>query len=545
MAVRRKINANKAQDWAQSCGPLQSGGSSRIIGRGDFLFAAGAMAVIAGFLFPPSAHALDVLLIFSISLTAAALIITFSVRRALQVLGFPLLILLATMLRITVSVAASKLIHSQADAGAAIDLVGTTLVSNNCTLAILAFGTLIVFTFAIICMVVKSISHTAADFTAEIVPIKQTGVDLDLKTGIINENQARLMQEKIAREAGFFHAMAAVGRFILCAAVIELVIIIINMAASTAQAAARPSIATSITMYTSLTVGTGIIIQISALLAAVAAAHLVRKSYSPAADDRFNQEEAGERINVVSTEVAPAQSPKIEYDNGQPGQMVITKDLEWLDQSENAASYDNEKDHLKSWLWKDVKDTDYYDAITDLIESKSNAEAKTILTAAQSPEELGVTIPVNIAIRLAQKGQRCLLIDMDRQRNAISKVFDIDLANAIEQRETLTTGIATCIDNLWVWPASLCKADTETKAANLKKLIAALNNQYDRLVLYVPNINLPDDWDAITALAQTAVLFGEPVESDCSPINDFRRLLAEHNCRILKPTELSAATPQA
>ena len=97
-----------------------------IISRNDFLFTVGAIAVIAGLLFPASAHILDVLLIFSISLTASVLMITFSAKSASQVLGFPLVIVLTTMLHMALSIASARITISHGDAGIIISFIIAT-----------------------------------------------------------------------------------------------------------------------------------------------------------------------------------------------------------------------------------------------------------------------------------------------------------------------------------------------------------------------------------------------------------------------------------
>ena len=389
------------------------------VGRNDFLwdskrnrvrlgslFIAGAVAIIAGLLFPLSSHILDVLLIFSVSLTAAALIITFSARGALEVLGFPLLIVLATMLRMALSVACSKLILVQGDAGTIINLLGGIIVRNNCMFAILTFGALAVVIFGIICKAVKGISRTGTEFTVDIVPIKQIGIDSDLNAGVINNSQALKLREKIARETGFFVAMSGAGRFMLCGAVIELVVIIVNIAASMAVGAVTPTTPEiSVKTYATLAVGAGTMTQISALLVVLASVYLVRKSsVSPAASNGSSEQEFAKRIEVVAEEV-----------NIKTEKKVITEDLQWFDEQ---GTDNNEKEDLILWSLKDFKDSDYYEAIAELIQSKSADEAKTILMAAESVEELPVTIPINIAMRLAKRGQKCLLIDLDLERSA-------------------------------------------------------------------------------------------------------------------------------
>ena len=109
-------------------------------------------------------------------------------------------------------------------------------------------------------------------------------------------------------------------------------------------------------------------------------------------------------------------------------------------------------------------------------------------------------MPVNVAMRLAQKGLKCLLIDLDLQRDAISKVFDIDSDKAGNRAHTdvLSGEIPSCVRNLWVWPASnFGKTDGCQSAINIKELIANLESRYDHLIIYAPNIKLLDSLDQI------------------------------------------------
>ena len=256
----------------------------RIIGRDSFLLTAGTIAVVVGLLFPLSARILDVLLIFSVSLTTAVLIITFSAREALQVQGFPLLVVLATALRMALGVVCSRLILTQGNAGTIVGLVGAVFVRNNCILTILIFGILALVCFGIICRTVKGISRTASEFTSDILPIKQVGIDSDLNAGIIDKSQAVDLREKITREVSFFVAMADTAGFMLCAAVIELVIVIVNVMASMVVGAVvltDGGISVRGSHLATLVIGAGMMTQVSALLTAVGSAYLVRKSFVP------------------------------------------------------------------------------------------------------------------------------------------------------------------------------------------------------------------------------------------------------------------------
>ena len=529
-----EVNSNKA-------------GGLAIVGRSDFLFMAGAIAVVVGLLFPLSAHILDVLLIFSVSLTAAVLIITFSAREALQVQGFPLLTVLATALRMALSVACAKLILLQGNAGTIINLLGTVFVRNNCVLAILIFGTLTIVIFGAICKAVKSISLASTEFTSDIVPIRQTSINSDLNAGIIDKSQALNLRERITREVRFFVAMAGAARFILCAAAIELAIVIVNITASIAMGvAASTSGGISVKTYAILAVGAGMITQITALLVAVASVYLVRKSSVSAADSE-STEEAIKTIKVSSSEVASSRITESQYSSTvTPIQAeMIAKDVEWLDESRCIGS-GNEDDNSGLWVCREIADSDCYEPVVELIESKSREQVKTILMAAESAKELPVTVPVNIAIRLAQKGHKCLLIDLDLERSAISKVFDADSGNLGDnvQGKTIAKETPTCISNLWVWPAgNFGKADGNCDTINIKEVIVGLESRYDHLIVYAPNINLSADWGRIVGCIQAAMLFGPDRQTqkfESSSLDDFRELLISLGCAVLEPAEVFA-----
>ncbi len=209
------------------------------------------------------------------------------------------------------------------------------------------------------------------------------------------------------------------------------------------------------------------------------------------------------------------------------------------------------KNDLSLCVWEAIKDSDYYEAIAELIESRGgsrtqpfrkagrSAPTKTTLMAAESVKELPVTIPVNIAVHLAQRNQKCLLIDLDLKRGVISKVFDIDSGDG--SNRVRGEAIATCINNLWVWAASnFNKGDGETEVTNIKDVIARLESRYERLVVYAPNIKLLADRCRIADCVGAAILFGSKSKIEGSSISDFHKLLKSSGCEILKPTEVFA-----
>jgi hypothetical protein len=495
------------------------------------------IAVVAGLLFPPSAHILDVFWIFSLSLTAAVLIITFSARGALEVAGFPSLIVLATMLRIAISVASSKQTISQNNSSTILNFVGSVFVRNNSVFAVLFFGMLTIIIFGIIYKAVKSIRYTSTEFTTNIVPIKQTSIDSDFNTKIIDSTCALNLREKVGREATFFISMAKVGGFILCAAVIELTTIIVNIFGGvTTGATTLTGPEVSVKAYTSA-IGAGMTIEITALLIAVASAHLVRKScLSAVANDGIPKIEFAKRIKVVANEMLSQEPVELQDGNSLFATQAetIVEELEWFDESQ-CLEDTNQKNELDNWLWNTANDSNHYEEISELILSKSADGTKTILMAAESTTELPVTVPVNIAMRLAEKQQKCLLIDLDFERGAISKVFDIDYRD-LEER---TRAIATCINGLRVWPAiSAGKDNRAPDAGSLKQALNDFKGQYDCLIVYAPNIKLLDNCKSIADCIEAVMFFGPAGKTEGSGVNELHTILNSHGCEILKPVEV-------
>ena len=190
---------------------------------------------------------------------------------------------------------------------------------------------------------------------------------------------------------------------------------------------------------------------------------------------------------------------------------------------------------MSLWQWQEIKDKNIYASIAESIELLSaDSKSLTILTVAESTEELGVTVPVNIAMRLAQREKKCLLIDLDFQRAAVSKVFDISEQNSTKVQ-------TSCISNLWVLQGSNLR--NKKDSLNLKEIIGNVKNQYDYLIIYAPNIKLLQDSKQLADCADIALLFGEKSE-DRKLIENFHLTLSCSGCRILEPQKTTSQTNQ-
>ena len=550
MSVCCEANSNRSYDLSGYCDLRHNNSGLKIISRNDFLFAAAVIAIMAGFLFPLSAPLLDMLLTFSICLTVATLIITFSAKQALQVQGFPLLIVLVTMLRTALGIASTKLMFSQSDAGTVINFFGSIIIRNNPTtpgMTTLFFGMFSVVVFAVIFKAAKGIKLSASEFTGNIVPTRQILINSDSNAGVISSEQADRLREKITCEASFFIAMSGTARFIVCTAVIELAIIFVNTIASMSFGVmSETTTSIPIESYAILTVGAGTLIQASALFAALASGYLVRKSLAHSSGNNEPAESkytAIKKVKVVSSKIRPPQEPQPRYYKPRDyvesteyftSEKVITKEAKWVGEE-----VFDEQENFYLWDWQEIKNNYGYKAITELIESRlrqKNSQAKTILMAAESFNELGVTVPVNIAIRLAQKGRKCLLIDFDQKRNAISKVFDIDSNN------TQTNAISTCIKNLWIQPIRNYREGEKT---TLKAVISNQQDQYDCLVIYAPNIKALADSDNLATYVKIAMFFSSEGKPKSPAIENLHKILTDNGCEISKPKYTLAETVQA
>ncbi|MBW8001519.1 MAG: hypothetical protein FVQ80_05805 [Planctomycetes bacterium] len=521
---------------------------SRIAGRNDFLCIACTFAIIAGLLFPLSANILDVCLIFSLSLTAALLIITLSANSATQVTSLPLLIILIVAMRTALSIGTVKLIFSQGNPGIIINFFASSFLKENTLFALVLFIISAPVCFVVIYKSVKSICRLAGDFTTNIAPAQKLNIENDFNCGTIDNEQAQKLREKNSIEAAFFIAMAGAGKFMLCATVIEIIILIVNIAISMIVGTVGHSVGLSLKTYIILAIAIAMLAQISTLLTAIASSFLVQRTVNSQDHEEFSNPKPIKKAKVVTNEVKSPQnkiSTTDSLNSTSPHKSRIIdeqlnsdktniKDAQWFDDSEDLADKTSEKD-LNIWLHEEIIDNNTYDTIAQLIESKAEENIKTIILAADCLEELPVTIPINIAIHLAKKNKKCLLIDLDLKRKSISQVFDI------ETQKIQTTPIATCIENLYALPMQKLTESGKDNGTNPKEVLKNLANQFDHLIVYAPNIMLPAAWDKIACCSQAALLFGPDSKIVSSSLINFHELLNTYRCQILNPRQLLLA----
>ena len=233
---------------------------------------------------PLPAMALDMLFTFNISLSLIILMVTVYAVRPLDVAAFPTILLLATLLRLALNVASTRvvLMHGHEGAGAAgkvIQAFGDFVVGGSYAIGLVIFIIFVIINFAVVTKGAGRVSEVNARFTLDAMPGKQMAIDADLNAGLINQDDARRRRAEVQQEADFYGAMDGASKFVRGDAVAGILILVINMFGGLAVGTLQHGlpVGEALKIYTLLTIGDGLVAQIPALLLSTAAAILVTR----------------------------------------------------------------------------------------------------------------------------------------------------------------------------------------------------------------------------------------------------------------------------
>jgi flagellar biosynthesis protein FlhA len=261
--------------------------------RGEIALAVGVLGILAIMLVPLPAVLLDFLLAVSIISSILVLMTALMIKRPLEFTAFPSVLLLATLLRLALNIASTRLILTHGNegehaAGQVIAAFAQFVMGGEFVIGVIVFAILVIVNFVVITRGSTRIAEVAARFTLDAMPGKQMAIDADLSAGLINEEQARKRRRELEDESAFFGAMDGASKFVRGDAIAGLLIVFINIIGGiiigvvshgmTLEDAGRT--------YTLLTVGDGLVTQIPALIISVAAGLLVTKAGIDGAADK-------------------------------------------------------------------------------------------------------------------------------------------------------------------------------------------------------------------------------------------------------------------
>ncbi|MDY0965597.1 MULTISPECIES: flagellar biosynthesis protein FlhA [Massilia] len=242
------------------------------------------IALLGMIMLPLPPVLLDVLFTFNIVLSLIVILVAVTAKRPLDFSVFPTVILGATLMRLALSVASTRvvLLHGHEGthaAGQVIEAFGNVVIGGNFVVGLVIFIILMIVNFIVVTKGAERISEVSARFTLDALPGKQMAIDADLNAGLINQEQATTRRKDVAAEADFYGAMDGASKFVRGDAIASILILIINLVGGVAIGALMYDLALgdAFRVYALLTIGDGLVAQIPALMLSAAAAILVTR----------------------------------------------------------------------------------------------------------------------------------------------------------------------------------------------------------------------------------------------------------------------------
>jgi flagellar biosynthesis protein FlhA len=264
----------------------------------------GFLLLLGMLLLPVPPLLLDLFFTFNIALSLVILFLAIAAARPFSFSVFPTVLLFATLLRLALNVASTRVVLSEGHegtdaAGHVIEAFGSVLVGGDYIVGLVVFAILVIINFIVVTKGAGRVSEVTARFTLDAMPGKQMAVDADLAAGLINQEQARTRRREISTEADFYGSMDGASKFVRGDAVAGILILFINIIGGVLVGALQHDMSIGMAMerYTTLAVGDGLVAQVPALLLSIATAVIVTRvsgetSLHEQTSDQFNNVEA-------------------------------------------------------------------------------------------------------------------------------------------------------------------------------------------------------------------------------------------------------------
>lgn len=251
-----------------------------LLKNNDIVLAIGLVTIVAMMVLPIPPGILDFLLTLNISFSIIILLVCLYTKEPLDYSSFPTVLLIATLFRLGLNVTSTRLILLYGHAGNVINAFGEFVVGGNYVVGFVIFIILVIINFMVITGGATRVAEVSARFTLDSMPGKQLSIDADLNSGLINETQAKERRRKIERETNFYGTMDGASKFVKGDAAAGIVIVIINIIGGfiIGMWQLKMNVMTSLSTYTILTVGDGLVSQIPALLISMATGLIISRA---------------------------------------------------------------------------------------------------------------------------------------------------------------------------------------------------------------------------------------------------------------------------
>ena len=251
---------------------------------GGFVMPIGILVLVAMMVLPLPAYLLDTFFVSNILLSLLILMVAMHTHRPLEFSSFPTLLLIATVLRLGLNVASTRIIlgnghEGSAAAGRVIEAFGQFVIAGNFAVGMFVFVILVIINLVVITKGAGRVSEVSARFTLDAMPGKQMAIDADLNAGVLSNEEAKHRREEITQEADFYGAMDGASKFVKGDAIAGILILAINIIGGLIIGLAQHdlSLESAAESYILLSVGDGLVAQIPSLLLAIATAIIVTR----------------------------------------------------------------------------------------------------------------------------------------------------------------------------------------------------------------------------------------------------------------------------
>lgn len=277
----------------QVMGQLKQGAS--LLANGNLSIPLMVLILLGMMTLPMPPFLLDIFFTFNIALSVIVLLVSVYAKRPLDFAVFPTILLVATLLRLALNVASTRVVlmygHEGGDAaGKVIEAFGEVLIGGNYAVGLVVFIILVIINFVVVTKGAGRVSEVSARFTLDAMPGKQMAIDADLNAGLIDADEAKKRRSDVAAEADFYGSMDGASKFVKGDAVAGILILVINVIGGFAIGMAQHglSFGDAVSAYTLLAIGDGLVAQIPSLLLSTATAIMVTRNSS--------DEDMGEQI---------------------------------------------------------------------------------------------------------------------------------------------------------------------------------------------------------------------------------------------------------